>query len=73
MLWRNLDAYMDMIRHQVAFQDAAFLLPGEFMENGPQGFPNGAIQGLPAPLGEQTPRDTCNSIGNATGFDRCPT
>src|SRR5438874_10317828 len=29
------------------------LLTGQFMEDRPQGFPNGAVQGLPAPLGHK--------------------
>src|SRR5256714_12586216 len=53
MLWGDLDADMHMIRHQVAFQDAAFLLPRQFMEDRPQSFPNGAVQGLPTPLGHK--------------------
>src|SRR6266545_5010942 len=53
MLRGNLHAYMDMIRHQVAFNDPAFLLTCQLMEDGPQGFPNVAIHGLPAPLGDK--------------------
>src|SRR4029453_18210553 len=51
MLWGDLDAHMYMSRHQVAFQDAAFLLTGEFMEDRSQGFTNGSIQSLPSSLG----------------------
>src|SRR6266581_5446260 len=53
MLRGNLHAYMDMIRHQVAFNDPAFLLTCQLMEDGPQGFTNVAIHGLPAPLGDK--------------------
>src|SRR6266508_2119874 len=53
MLRGNLHAYMDMIRHQVAFNDPTFLLTCQLMEDGPQGFPNVAIHGLPAPLGDK--------------------
>src|SRR5437016_7049692 len=53
MLRGNLHAYMDMIRHQVAFNDPAFLLTCQLMEDGPQGFTNVAIHSLPAPLGDK--------------------
>ena len=53
MLRGNLHAYMDMIRHQVAFNDPAFLLTGQCMEDAPSGFPKAAIHGLPAPLGDK--------------------
>jgi hypothetical protein len=44
MLGRDLNAYMHMIRHQVAFNDAVFLLTSQLMEDGAEGFPNMAIQ-----------------------------
>jgi hypothetical protein len=41
-----------MLRQHVAGQEAAVLLPGARLEDGPQGFPPGALQGLPAPRGD---------------------
>ena len=54
MLRRDLDAYMHMIRHHVAFNDAAFLLASQLVEDGSQGFPNRAIEGLRRRLGTNT-------------------
>src|SRR6185295_10286565 len=51
MLWRDLDASMHVIRHQVACNDAACLLTSQRMEDGAEGLPNLAIQAFASPLG----------------------
>src|SRR5262249_37633296 len=50
MLGRDLDTHMHVIRHHVAFQNAAFLLAGQLVKDGPQGFANVAKQGFPSSL-----------------------
>jgi hypothetical protein len=56
MLGGDLDAYVHMIRHQVAFNEAAFLLTSQRMEDGAQGFPNLALQAFSSPLGHKHDR-----------------
>src|SRR2546429_9719955 len=41
---------MHMIRHHMAFNDAACLLPGPCMKDWPEGFADVAKQGFPSPL-----------------------
>ena len=49
----GIDSYMHMIRHHVAFNDAACLLTSQRMEDGAEGFPHLALQVLASPLGDK--------------------
>ena len=51
ILRRDRNHHVHMIRHQVAFQNLAFLLPCQFVEDRLQLLPQLAIQYLPARFG----------------------
>jgi hypothetical protein len=51
LLWGDLEAYMPMLRPQVACKNAACLLTSPRREDWPHSCPPVAIQALPAPLG----------------------
>ena len=51
--WGNGDAHMHMIRHQMAFNNLAFLLPGQRVEDCTQLPACLPKNGLPAPLGHE--------------------
>ena len=53
VLGGNRYAHMHMVQLQMSFDDLAFLLPGQGMENLPELTANSSKQHLPPPLGDK--------------------
>jgi len=53
MLRRNLYAHMDMVRHQMSFQNPTFLLSRQFMEDRSKLLSDLPENNLSAPLGDK--------------------
>ena len=53
VFWGNGDAHMHMVRHQMALDNLAFLLPGQRMEDRTQLPARLPENGLPTPLGHE--------------------
>ena len=53
VLWGNGDAHMHMVRHQMALDNLAFLLPGQRVEDRTQLAACLPENGLPTPFGHE--------------------